>query len=53
MISYSKTEVIQIDNKNQIEMYLKKNLLRNEIIIAMGAGSISGWIRDISSRLKI
>ena len=37
MISYSKTEVIQIDNKNQIEMYLKKNLLRNEIIIAMGA----------------
>ena len=53
VISYSKTEVIQIDNKNQIEMYLKKNLLRNEIIIAMGAGSISGWIRDISSRLKI
>ena len=52
VISYSKTEVIQIDNKNQIEMYLKKNLLRNEIIIAMGAGSISGWIRDISSRLK-
>ena len=53
VISYSKTEVIQIDNKKQIEMYLKKNLLRNEIIIAMGAGSISGWIRDISSRLKI
>ena len=53
IISFSKTEVIQIDNKNQIEMYLKKNLLHNEIIIAMGAGSISGWIRDISSRLKI
>ena len=52
VISYSKTQVIQIDNKNQIEMYLKKNLLGNEIIIAMGAGSISGWIRDISSRLK-
>ena len=53
VISYSKTEVIQVASKNQIEMYLKKNLLRNEIIIAMGAGSISGWIRDISSRLKI
>ncbi len=53
VIFYSKTEVIQIDNKNQIEMYLKKNLLDNEIIIAMGAGSISGWIRDISTRLKI
>ena len=53
VISYSRTEVIQVDNKNQIEMYLKKNLLCNEIIIAMGAGSISGWIRDISSKLKI
>ena len=52
VISYSRTEVIQVDNKNQIEMYLKKNLLCNEIIIAMGAGSISGWIRDISSKLK-
>ena len=53
VISHSKVEVIQIDNKNQIEIYLKKNLLGNEIVIAMGAGSISGWIRDISSRLKI
>ncbi len=53
IISYSKTEVVQIDNKRQIEMYLKKNSLNNEIVIAMGAGSISSWIRDISSRLKI
>ena len=49
----SKTEVVQIENKNQIENYLKKNLTNNEIVIAMGAGSISNWIRDISSRLKI
>ncbi len=53
VISNSKTEVVQINNKNQIEVYLKKNLLSNEIIIAMGAGSISTWIRDISNRLKI
>tara|TARA_B100000963_G_C22640211_1_gene679971 strand:- start:13191 stop:14588 length:1398 start_codon:yes stop_codon:yes gene_type:complete len=53
VISNSKTEVIQIDEKKQIEKYLKKNLLRNQIVIAMGAGSISSWIRDISSRLKL
>ncbi len=53
IISHSKTEVIQINSKNQIEMFLKRNLLNNEIIIAMGAGSISGWIRDISRRLKV
>ena len=53
IILNSKTEVVYIDNKNQIEMFLKKNLLSNEIVIAMGAGNISSWIRDISSRLKI
>ena len=53
IILNSKTEVVYIDNKKQIEMFLKKNLLSNEIVIAMGAGNISSWIRDISSRLKI
>ena len=53
IILNSKTEVIQIGNKKEIEIYLKKNLLNNEIVIAMGAGNISSWIRDISKRIKI
>ena len=53
VISNSKTEVVYIENKIQIEKYLKRNLLGSEIVIAMGAGSISSWIREISTKLKI
>ena len=52
IILNSKTEVVQVDNKNQIDVYLKKNLLNNEIVIAMGAGNISSWIRYFK-KLKI
>ena len=38
---FSKTQVIIIKDYNEIEKYLKKNLTSNEIIIGMGAGSIS------------
>ena len=49
----SNCEVIIIKNENEIEIFIKKNLLSDEIIIAMGAGSISSWIRKISEKLKI
>ncbi len=53
VISKSKTEVVFVNNKSQIENYLKRNLLGSEIVIAMGAGSISSWIREISTKLRI
>ena len=31
---------------------LKKNLFGDEMVICMGAGSISNWIREISEELK-
>ena len=43
----SKTQVIVIRNFQDIEKYLKKNLISNEIIIGMGAGSISKHMRDL------
>ncbi len=47
----SKTQVILIDNQNEIGKYFKKNLLNNEIIIGMGAGLISKWMRELKSIL--
>ena len=32
--------------------YFKKNLLADEMVICMGAGSISNWIREISNESK-
>jgi len=32
-----------------IELIFKKNLLEDEMVICMGAGSISNWIREIGN----
>ena len=48
----SKIQVINIQNQKELKIYFKKNLLENEMIICMGAGSISNWIREIGDELK-
>ena len=48
----SNIQVININDKNDLKNYFKKNLLNNEMIICMGAGSISNWIREIGFELK-
>ena len=46
----SKKQVIIINDKEDLLNYLKKNLLSDELVICMGAGSISNWIREIKTR---
>tara|TARA_Y100000590_G_scaffold60133_1_gene64011 strand:+ start:11245 stop:12642 length:1398 start_codon:yes stop_codon:yes gene_type:complete len=48
----SQTQVINIKNQQDLEKYLKKNLIDDELIICMGAGSISNWIREIGDKIK-
>ena len=50
--SKSKIQVINIKNQEELKNYFKKNLLDNEMVICMGAGSISNWIRKIGKELK-
>ena len=45
----SKTEVILINNQIQLGKFLKKNLIKNEIVIGMGAGIISKWMNDLKN----
>tara|TARA_Y100000590_G_scaffold402968_1_gene489164 strand:+ start:11117 stop:12511 length:1395 start_codon:yes stop_codon:yes gene_type:complete len=40
-------QVININNKLDLKNYIQKNIFKDEIIICMGAGSISNWIREI------
>ena len=40
------TQVILIENFNELEKFLK-NLISDEIVIGMGAGSISKHIREL------
>ena len=48
----SKIQVINIKNSEELKNYFKKNLFENEMVICMGAGSISSWIREIGNQLK-
>ena len=45
-------QVININTKIDLKNYLKKNLFKDELVICMGAGSISSWIREIGRDLK-
>ena len=44
---YSKTQVIIIKDYKEIPSFLRKNLVKDEIIIGMGAGSISKHMREL------
>jgi len=47
----SKTQVINIKNQKELKTFFQKNLINNEIVICMGAGSISNWINEIGKEI--
>ena len=48
----SKTQVINVQNQKELKKYINKHLLEDEMVICMGAGSISNWIREIGKEMK-
>ena len=48
---FSKTQVILIASENDLLKYLRKNLIKDEIVIGMGAGSISKWMYNLKNIL--
>jgi UDP-N-acetylmuramate--alanine ligase len=48
----SQTQLVNINNQKELKNYFKKNLISDEIVICMGAGSISSWIKEIGDELK-
>ena len=43
----SKIQVVNIKNQEELKKYFKKNLTNNEVVIGMGAGSITNWMRNL------
>ncbi len=43
----SKVRVVMVKNENELKKFFIKNLLQDEIVVCMGAGSISRWIREM------
>jgi UDP-N-acetylmuramate--alanine ligase len=48
----SKVLVIMVNQKQDLVNFFKNNLKGNEIVIGMGAGSISGWLKELKNFLK-
>ena len=44
---YSKAQVLLVNNEIDLKKFFLKNLIKKEIIVCMGAGSISRWIREM------
>ena len=47
----SKTQVVIVKKQTELSNYLKKNLISDEIVIGMGAGQISQWMRELKTIL--
>ena len=47
----SKTQTVLVKNQRELSNYFKKNLISDEIVIGMGAGSISQWMRELKFSL--
>ena len=52
IIKNSSVELIQINNYYDLLKYVKQNIYGNKMVIGMGAGSISSWIRDLARQLS-
>ena len=47
IIKNSKVRLFLVNDKNQLAKFLKKNMYGKKIVIGMGAGSISNWMRQL------
>ncbi len=47
IIKNSKVKLFLVNNNNQLAQFIKKNMYGKKIVIGMGAGSISNWMRKL------
>ena len=47
IIKNSKVKLFLVNNNNQLAKFIKKNMYGKKIVIGMGAGTISNWMRKL------
>jgi UDP-N-acetylmuramate--alanine ligase len=52
IIINSKVKVYMVNNNLQLARFIKQNIYGNKIVIGMGAGSISAWMKELPELLK-
>ena len=51
IIKNSKVKLFLVNDKIQLAKYIKNNIYGKKIVIGMGAGSISSWMRELPELL--
>jgi len=52
IIKNSNVKLFLVNDKIQLSKFLKKNMYGKKIVIGMGAGSISNWMRELPKLMK-
>ena len=52
IIKNSKVQLFLVDDKFQLAKFIKANIYGKKIVIGMGAGTISSWIRELPDLLS-
>ena len=52
IIKNSKVKLFLINDKKQLAQFLKNNIFGKKIVIGMGAGTISNWIKELPYLMK-
>ena len=52
IIKNSKVDLFIINNENELAKFAKKYIYGEKIVIGMGAGTISNWIRNLPNLIK-
>ena len=52
LIKNSKVKLFMVKNNHELAKYLKQNMYGKKIIVGMGAGSISNWIKELPNLMK-
>ena len=52
IIKYSKVRLFLVNDNNQLARFIKTNIYGKKIVIGMGAGTISNWMRKLPELMK-
>ena len=52
IVKNSKVKLFLVNNKIELAKFLKRNMYGKKIVIGMGAGTISSWMRELPNLMK-
>ena len=52
IVRNSNVKLLMVENNKQLAKFLKQNMYGKKIVVGMGAGSISNWIKELPDLMR-